>query len=103
MAPGASKATKPDADGLCHLWAGCQLPFQSPLGCVGSCGVSLGRASLPVRACCQFSVTSLGVCVKDKIVCPMGEYSQHSSKQNLFLVRDTIFKGWHREALKMKL
>lgn len=99
VAPRASKATKLDADGQCHLQAGCQLRSQSSLGC----GVSLGKASLPVRAGCQFSATSLGVCVKDKIVCPMGEYSRHSSRQNLFLARDTIFKGWHWEALKMKL
>lgn len=103
VAPGAFKATKIDADGQYHLQAGCQLPSLSPLGCAGHCGVSLGKASLSVRAGCQFSATSLRVCVKDKIVCPMGEYSRHCSRQNLFLVRDTIFKGWHWEALKMKL
>lgn len=94
VALGASKAIKPAAGGGCYtLRLGGINPLHSPLGCVGLCGVFLGRALLPMRAGCQFSATSLGVCVKDKIVCPMGEYSQRSSKQNLFLVRDTIFKG----------
>lgn len=94
MALGASKVIKPAAGGDCNtLRLGGVSPPQSPLACMGSCGVFQGRASLPMRAGCQLSATSLGVCVKDKIVCPMGGYSQHSSKQNLFLVRDTIFKG----------
>jgi hypothetical protein len=94
VALGASKVIKPAAGGDCNtLRLGGVSPPQSPLACMGSCGVFQGRASLPMRAGCQLSATSLGVCVKDKIVCPMGGYSQHSSKQNLFLVRDTIFKG----------
>lgn len=94
VALGASKAIEPAAgEGFYTLRLGGVSSLQLPLGCVGRCGVSLGRASLPMRAGCQFSATSLGVCVKDKIVCPMGEYSRCSSEQNLFLVRDTIFKG----------
>lgn len=94
VALGASKAIKPAAGGGCKtLRLGGVSSPQSPLGCAGHCGAFLGRAPLPMRAGCQFSATSLGLCVKGKIVCPMGEYSQRSSKQNLFLVRDTIFKG----------